>query len=120
MRSRMCGLLRLWPGAQYALGNGGHVELVEAGQDEIRACFPQQRFVSEACDTECGHAAGACSLDPRGRVFHDEALHRWGFQSFCGEQKDRRIWLAARHVATTQIGIKNIEERPPVSHGQTA
>jgi hypothetical protein len=54
----MSGRLRFRPGAQYAIGDGGSIDLVEAGDDEIGPGNSQQRLVAEARDADRGHAAG--------------------------------------------------------------
>ena len=102
---------RRWP-------PGGDVDLVQAGHDEVGAGGVQQGLVAEAGDPERGHAGGARGRDAGRRVLDHQALRRRDRQGLGGQQEERGVRLAARHVAAAEVGVEDRQQRAPV--GQRA
>jgi hypothetical protein len=55
----MSGRLRFRSDAQYAIRDGGSIDLVEAGDDQIGLSSLQQGFVAKPRDADQGHTSGA-------------------------------------------------------------
>ena len=100
--------------AQRARAYAGEVHLIQAGHHEIGPRPVQQGLVPQACDAERSHAPGLRGFDPCGRVLDHQALLRGDAELLGGQEEERRIRLAPRHVAAAQIGVEDGQQFAPV------
>jgi hypothetical protein len=95
------GYLPIGPATQDAVGNGGNINLVEAGHHQIGPGGMQQRRIPEARDAKANHASGPCGQDACRCVLDHQAAVRRSGQSFCGQHEEGGIrpnpmvWQAA-------------------------
>ena len=86
-------------------------DVVERGYDEVGAGLPQHGDVIEPGDAEAAHSGRFRGLDPGGGVLDHEARAGPHAELFGGGQKDRRVGLPLREIASGDIGVEEFEQR---------
>jgi hypothetical protein len=109
----MSGRLRFRSDAQYAIRDGGSIDLVEAGDDQIGLSSLQQGFVAKPRDADQGHTSGRAAAMPAGAssTTHGSQVLRRGRQ---GKPQGRVQTIRAHRIRKgfeAAFGNRQVDER---------